>query len=125
MPTQPPTLVDDAGREIGEWEGRGDARAKTRFHFLTGITGVVPWLMCPTGAPMPSSSIADGLARYVGEEVVGDAVALAGRPVALERDRALAVEVHRRLVAVEVVEHGCERLATVGCRAGLGALPAM
>jgi hypothetical protein len=37
------------GRRIrphaGEWEVRGDARAETRFHFGTGITSVVPWLV--------------------------------------------------------------------------------
>jgi hypothetical protein len=45
--------------------------------------------------------------------VVGDAVADSGRPVAIEGDRALTVEMHRRLVAVEVLEHGRQRLAAV------------
>ena len=37
----------------------------------------------------------------IGEQVMGDAVALAGRAITVERDRALAVEVHRGLVAVD------------------------
>ena len=48
-----------------------------------------------------------------GEQVVGDAVALAGRLVAVERDRGLAVEVHRRVLAVEVIEHRRQRLAAI------------
>ena len=59
----------------------------------------------------------------IGEEVVGDAVALAGRSVAVQRDCALPVEVHRRPVAVEVVEHWCQHLAAVEYLCGLGALP--
>ena len=39
------------------------------------------------------------------EEVVGDRVALAGRLVAVDRDRALPVEVHHRLVAIQIGEH--------------------
>ena len=45
MPSQPPTVVADASCEIGESEVRGDARADPRFHFRTGITSVVPWLV--------------------------------------------------------------------------------
>ena len=55
--------------------------------------------------------------------MVSDAVALAGRTVAVERDRALAVEVHGRLVAVEVIEHGCQCLAAFEHLRGLRALP--
>ena len=29
----------------GEWEVCGDGRAETRFHFHTGSTSVVPWLV--------------------------------------------------------------------------------
>jgi hypothetical protein len=43
--------------------------------------------------------------------VVGDRVALACRAVTVDVDRALAVEVRRRLVAIEVVEDGCKRFA--------------
>ena len=53
---------------------------------------------------------------------MGDAVALAGGSVAIERDRALAVEVHRGLVAVEVIEHRRKRLAAVEFLRGLRAL---
>ena len=53
MPTQNSAPVaTTAGRsnyaprpEIGEWEVRGDVRAGTRFHFRTGFTSVVPWLV--------------------------------------------------------------------------------
>ena len=37
-----------------------------------------------------------------GEEVVGDRVALTGRAVAVDRDRALPIEVRRRLVAIQI-----------------------
>jgi hypothetical protein len=45
--------ADDAARlGHGEWEVRGDGRAKTRFHFRTRITSVVPWLVVSgTGSP--------------------------------------------------------------------------
>ena len=33
---------------------RGDARAETRFHFRTDITGVVPWLVVSQGEQQPS-----------------------------------------------------------------------
>ena len=54
---------------------------------------------------------------------MGDAVALAARAVAVERDRALPVEVHRGLVAVEVVEDRRQGLSAVEYLAGLGTLP--
>jgi hypothetical protein len=38
-------LVIDAALATGEWEVRADARAETCFHFRTGITSVVPWLV--------------------------------------------------------------------------------
>ena len=42
----------------GEWDGRGDARAETRFQFRMGITSVVPWLVVsesrsPAATPQP------------------------------------------------------------------------
>jgi hypothetical protein len=45
--------------------------------------------------------------------VVGDRVALARRAVPVDRDGALAVEVRRHLVAVEIVEYRGERFAPV------------
>jgi hypothetical protein len=54
------------------------------------------------------------LARSVlGEQVVGQAVALAGRAIAVQGDRALPVEVGPRLVAVEVVEDRRQSLPAV------------
>jgi hypothetical protein len=44
---------------------------------------------------------------------MGQAVALAGRPVAVQRDGALPVEMHGDRVLVEVVEHRGQRLAAV------------
>ena len=35
--------------QFGESEVRGAARAETRFHFRTGITSVVPWLVVSEG----------------------------------------------------------------------------
>src|SRR6185295_3678131 len=55
-------------------------------------------------------------------EVVSQAIALAGRSAAIQRDLALAVEVRRRVVSVEVIEHRGERLAAVELLRGLGAL---
>src|SRR6202020_31891 len=46
----------------------------------------------------------------LGEQVVGDAVALAGCPVPVKLDCALTVEVLCGLVAVEVLEHRGQRL---------------
>jgi hypothetical protein len=60
----------------------------------------------------------------LGEQVVGDAVALAGRPVPVELDRALTVEVLCGLVPVEVLEYGRQRLAAVEDLGGLGGPPA-
>jgi hypothetical protein len=58
-----------------------------------------------------------------GEQVVGDAVAPAGRSDAVEWNRVLSVEVHRRLVAVEVIEHWRQRLAPIEHLRGFRALP--
>jgi len=38
-------VADTARPQIGEWEEGGGAPAETRFHFRTGITSVVPWLV--------------------------------------------------------------------------------
>jgi hypothetical protein len=47
-----PSANDAARLGHGEWEVRGDGRAKTRFHFRTRITSVVPWLVVSgTGSP--------------------------------------------------------------------------
>jgi hypothetical protein len=59
----------------------------------------------------------------VGEQVVGDAIALAGRSVVIEGDCGLAVQVHRGLVGVEGIEHRRHRLAASESLRGLGALP--
>jgi hypothetical protein len=53
----------------------------------------------------------------VGEQVVSDAVALARRPVPIEHDRALTVEVLCGLVAVEVLEYRRQTLAAVVVKA--------
>src|SRR3954463_10332439 len=55
-------------------------------------------------------------------QVVGQAIALAGRTIPLEGDRALTVEVRCRLVPVEVVEHRGQGLAAVELLRRLGAL---
>src|SRR4051794_3627878 len=59
----------------------------------------------------------------LGVDMVGDRVALAGGAVPVDGDRALAVEVRRCLVAIEVVEDGCERFASVQDVARLAAFP--
>jgi hypothetical protein len=51
-----------------------------------------------------------------GVEVVGDGVALAGGAIAVENDGALAIEVRRYLVAVEVIEDRRQRLSREGRR---------
>lgn len=53
-------------------------------------------------------------------EVMGNAVALTRRAVAVEPNRALAVEMHRRLVAVQILEHRRQRLSAVQLLARLG-----
>jgi hypothetical protein len=58
-----------------------------------------------------------------GEDVVGDGVALSRGAVALERDRALSVEVHRGLVAVQVGEDRGQRLTPLQDVRRLVALP--
>src|SRR4051794_30234163 len=55
-------------------------------------------------------------------QVVGQAIALAGRTVALEGNRALTVEVGRHLVPVEVIEQRSQSLALPELLRGLGAL---
>ena len=52
--------------------------------------------------------------------MVGHAVGLPRRAVAVERHGALAVEVHRDLVRVQIVEHGRQRLPAtqIVCRVG-------
>jgi hypothetical protein len=54
-------LIDDAAmREIGEWEVRGDGRVETRFHFRTGITSVVPWLVVSASSSPTASNLGAG-----------------------------------------------------------------
>src|SRR6476660_6072398 len=55
----------------------------------------------------------DLAAPVFGVEVVGERVALSGRARTGESHGALAVEVRRDLVAVEVVEDGCERFSSL------------
>jgi hypothetical protein len=52
--------------------------------------------------------------------MVSQAVALAGRPVPVQFDRALAVEVHGRDVGVEGVEDRCQGLAAAQVLRRLG-----
>jgi hypothetical protein len=46
-------------RGFGESEVRGAARAETRFHFRTGITSVVPWLVVSGSSRRPAYVTAD------------------------------------------------------------------
>src|SRR5580698_4397199 len=63
--------------------------------------------------------VADGsdhqgaLTVFGDRKVMGQAVALAGGPVPVERDSALPVEMHGDGVLVEVVEHWGQRLSAV------------
>jgi hypothetical protein len=53
--------------------------------------------------------------------VVGNRVALAGRPVTVEGHSALAVEMRRDLVAIEIVEHRCQCFSSLEDVGRLGA----
>jgi hypothetical protein len=66
-----------------------------------------------TGHSTLPNALTEGFQAAVREQVVGQAVALSGRSVAIERDRALTVEVRRDLVVVQVVEHRRQGLAAI------------
>ena len=51
---------------IGELEVRGAARGETRFHFRTGITSVVPWLVVSESGNASVSAPSADLAAYAG-----------------------------------------------------------
>src|ERR1700730_186701 len=57
----------------------------------------------------------------LGEDVMRNGVAVTGRTVAVDRDGALAVEVHRDFVPVEVVEHRRQRFSSFEHVARIGA----
>jgi hypothetical protein len=64
---------------FGESGVRGDARAETRFHFGTGITRVVPWLLVSgaRSAPGPLGRCR-GFRAWVGAEALRGRSAIEG-----------------------------------------------